>query len=203
MSASSYAHLEPAARWRSSARAWQGPALPQCAGAAPLHRGLPGAAGHAGQPRPEPDKAGELRPEFLASVPLQDSFCQFVLRDGGFRTECSAQDARLDGRYQGVMGAYGDCRWWTTTAACSTLCHFDTDERTLPDEEFAFLQKGGAPDVGGGDAAVAAPALSVRAFVQPPARPPVDAQWRAGLGKGRLRKRGPARRSARASRPPC
>lgn len=89
------------------------------------------------------DKAGELRPEFLASVPLQDSFCQFVLRDGGFGTECSARDARLDGhRYQGVMGAYHGVPLVDDDGGLfGTLCHFDTDERTLPDEEFAFLQK--------------------------------------------------------------
>ena len=27
------------------------------------------------------DKAGEMRPEFLMSVAMADSFCQFVLRD--------------------------------------------------------------------------------------------------------------------------
>lgn len=89
------------------------------------------------------DKAGELRPEFLASVPFGDSFCQFVLRDGGFRTECTAQDGRLDGhRYQGVLGAYHGVPLVDDRGELfGTLCHFDTAERTLSDEEFAFLQK--------------------------------------------------------------
>ncbi|MDI3381886.1 guanylate cyclase [Xenophilus aerolatus] len=89
------------------------------------------------------DKAGEVRPEFLASVPFEDSFCQFVLRDGQFRTECTAQDARLDGhRYQGVMGAYHGVPLVDDHGGLfGTLCHFDTAERTLSDEEFAFLQK--------------------------------------------------------------
>ena len=43
------------------------------------------------------DKQGEIRPEFLAVVPLQDSFCQFVIRDGLFATSHSGQDTRLDG----------------------------------------------------------------------------------------------------------
>lgn len=89
------------------------------------------------------DKAGEVRPEFLASVPFEDSFCQFVLRDGEFRTGCSAQDARLDGhRYQGVMGAYHGVPLVDDHGGLfGTLCHFDTDDRPLPDEEFVFLQK--------------------------------------------------------------
>jgi GAF domain-containing protein len=89
------------------------------------------------------DKAGEVRPEFLASVPLNDSFCQFVLRDGEFRTRCSGQDGRLDGHpYQGVMGAYHGVPLVDDNGGLfGTLCHFDTTDRTLPDEEFEFLQK--------------------------------------------------------------
>lgn len=50
------------------------------------------------------DKAGEIRPELLAEVSMADSFCQFVLRDGVFRTDDSASDARLKGHpYQGVV----------------------------------------------------------------------------------------------------
>lgn len=89
------------------------------------------------------DKAGEVRPEFLASVPFEDSFCQFVLRDGEFRTGFTARDARLDGhRYQGVMGAYHGVPLVDDQGGLfGTLCHFDTAERALPDEEFVFLQK--------------------------------------------------------------
>src|SRR4051812_25353290 len=50
------------------------------------------------------DKAGEVRPDLLASVPFEDSFCQFVLKLGSFHTSDSASDARLNGhRFQGVM----------------------------------------------------------------------------------------------------
>jgi len=40
------------------------------------------------------DKAGEITPDFLAEVPGGDSFCQFVLRDGGF---AQRQAARMTG----------------------------------------------------------------------------------------------------------
>ena len=43
------------------------------------------------------DKMGEITPEFLAEVPCEKSFCQFVIRDGLFRTADSAMDSRLDG----------------------------------------------------------------------------------------------------------
>jgi hypothetical protein len=38
------------------------------------------------------DKAGEVRPAYLAEVPFETSFCQFVLRDGHFKTSDSAAD---------------------------------------------------------------------------------------------------------------
>lgn len=53
------------------------------------------------------DQEGVVIPEFLKAVPLGESFCQFVLRDGLFCTSNTAQDSRLDGhKYQGVLGAY-------------------------------------------------------------------------------------------------
>ena len=53
------------------------------------------------------DKAGEMRPEYLAAVPFDKSFCQFVLRDSSFRTDDSAADPRLEGHpYQGVVVSY-------------------------------------------------------------------------------------------------
>jgi len=88
------------------------------------------------------DKAGELRPDFLAEVPFETSFCQFVIRDGHFQTCESGADPRLDGHpYQGVMVSYhgvpilGDGEIW------GTLCHFDTVRRTLTDEEFELLRE--------------------------------------------------------------
>jgi GAF domain-containing protein len=88
------------------------------------------------------DKAGELRPEFLASVPLTDSFCQFVLRDGAFLTEDSARDERLDGHpYKGVMVAYHGVPVIDGAGELfGSLCHFDVQVQPLSDAEFAHLQ---------------------------------------------------------------
>ena len=41
------------------------------------------------------DKAGRMRPDFLAVVPFTRSFCQFVVKDGAFRTDNSVADPRL------------------------------------------------------------------------------------------------------------
>lgn len=89
------------------------------------------------------DKAGEVRPEFLAEVPLNHSFCQFVLREGCFLTQDSAQDRRLDGHpYQGVMVTYhGVPLMGDTGELIGTLCHFDVEARGLSDLEFKRLQK--------------------------------------------------------------
>lgn len=89
------------------------------------------------------DKQGEIVPAFLAEVPLGVSFCQFVIRDGLFRTDNSANDRRLDGHpYQGVMVSYHGVPLIDESGElCGTLCHFDVDEFELADEEFALMQK--------------------------------------------------------------
>lgn len=89
------------------------------------------------------DKAGEVKPEFLMEVPLGDSFCQFVLRDGVFRTDHSGQDDRLEGhKYQGVLLSYHGVPVLDNHGELfGTLCHFDAAQRTLADEDFAFLQQ--------------------------------------------------------------
>lgn len=89
------------------------------------------------------DKVGEMKPEYLAEVPLDVSFCQFVLRDGNFLTSNSGADGRLDGHpYQGVMVAYhgvpvsdGQGR------LVGTLCHFDLVERELSQDNYLLLQQ--------------------------------------------------------------
>ncbi|VTU38526.1 GAF domain-containing protein [Variovorax sp. RA8] len=89
------------------------------------------------------DKQGEVRPEFLATVPFEVSFCQFALRDGTFRTHDSAQDARLDGHpYQGVMVSYHGVPLLDDLGELfGTLCHFDVSAHGLPDDEFELLEK--------------------------------------------------------------
>lgn len=89
------------------------------------------------------DKAGEMRPQYLAEVDMGMSFCQFVLRDGAFLTDDSAQDDRLDGHpYKGVMMAYhGVPMTGAEGKLLGTLCHFDVEARGLASEEFECLQR--------------------------------------------------------------
>ena len=79
----------------------------------------------------------------LQAVPLGESFCQFVLRDGFFRVSRTTGMEALDGHpHQGVMESYvGLPLMSSPDKMFGTLCHFDFAERTLPDEEFAFLQR--------------------------------------------------------------
>ncbi len=89
------------------------------------------------------DKEGEVLPAFLSVVPLEDSFCQFVLRDGVFRTNHSGEDKRLDGhKYQGVMLSYTGVPIVDNYGDLfGTLCHFDALQRELADEDFELLRQ--------------------------------------------------------------
>jgi len=89
------------------------------------------------------DKRGEVVPEFLAAVPLEDSFCQFVLKDGVFRTVGTAQDRRLDGhRYQGAIGSYHGLPLLDNAGELSgTLCHFDEESHPIADDEFELFRR--------------------------------------------------------------
>ncbi|MFC6280691.1 MULTISPECIES: GAF domain-containing protein [Polaromonas] len=90
------------------------------------------------------DKGGSpLEVNGLEAVPLETSFCQFVLRDGQFVTSQSASDTRLDGHpYQGVVGSYiGLPLQGGGDKLFGTFCHFDFSEQPVNDEEFAFLQR--------------------------------------------------------------
>lgn len=93
------------------------------------------------------DKDGPAAtPPVLMEVPLETSFCQYVLRDGQFATGDSGTDQRLDGHpYKGVMGSYVGLPLQGNQASdgelMGTFCHFDFENRQLSDEEFAFLQR--------------------------------------------------------------
>lgn len=88
------------------------------------------------------DKVGEVRPAFLAEVPFNTSFCQFVIRDGLFRTSDSANDRRLDGHpYQGVMVSYHGVPILAHGEIWGTLCHFDVAVQPLADAEFDLLRE--------------------------------------------------------------
>ncbi len=85
----------------------------------------------------------ELDTTALQKLPLGDSFCQFVLRDGLFKTSKTTGMDSLKGHpYQGVLESYvGLPLLKTPTELYGTLCHFDFGEKPIDDAEFAFLQK--------------------------------------------------------------
>ena len=88
------------------------------------------------------DKDGEIKPEFLSEVPLEDSFCQFVLRDGLFRTSDTGKEPMLIGhKYQGVLLSYtGVPIVGEDGSLYGTLCHFDALRRELSEEDFEHLK---------------------------------------------------------------
>jgi GAF domain-containing protein len=89
------------------------------------------------------DKLGEIIPEFLQVVPLQDSFCHLTMRDGVFNTADSTHEPRLDGhRYQGVLRSYVGLPLVDNHGALyGTICHFDEQALALPDAEFEIFSK--------------------------------------------------------------
>jgi len=88
------------------------------------------------------DKQGEIVPEFLQVVPLNDSFCQFTLRDGLFTTQDSSTDQRLDGhRYKGVLLSYVGLPLLDNAGELyGTMCHFDAQALALDDNEFEIFR---------------------------------------------------------------
>ena len=89
------------------------------------------------------DKHLHLDPLDLKVVPLQDSFCQFVLRDGLFLTRDSGTDPRLDGHpYGGIVGCYAGVRIHDRQGQMAgTLCHFDLDSFDVTDDEYLLLDR--------------------------------------------------------------
>jgi hypothetical protein len=89
------------------------------------------------------DKHRHLEPLDLKAVPLKDSFCQFVLRDGLFLTEQSGSDPRLSGHpYSGIVGSYIGVPISRAKGSLEgTLCHFDTESHSIPDDEYLLLER--------------------------------------------------------------
>ena len=79
----------------------------------------------------------------LKVVPLKDSFCQFVLRDGLFLTQRSGADARLQGHpYSGVVGCYVGVPVRTRDGRLpGTLCHFALESPDVADDEYLLLDR--------------------------------------------------------------
>lgn len=88
------------------------------------------------------DKQQEAIPPNLRSVVYNQSFCQYAIRDGQFRTENSARDTRLDGNvYQGVLNSYHAVPLVSMQGQMlGTICHFDTAALALADEDFELLR---------------------------------------------------------------
>lgn len=89
------------------------------------------------------DKHLHLDPLDLKVVPLTDSFCQFVLRDGLFLTQDSGTDVRLNGHpYAGLVGCYvGVPVCDQAGVLVGTLCHFDINSHPVEDDEYLLLDR--------------------------------------------------------------
>lgn len=89
------------------------------------------------------DKQLQENSGFLKIVPLQESFCQVVLRDDGLRSDATAQDERLSySPYKGVVNAYHGVPMQSADGRhAGTLCHFDVVERHITDEDYAIMRK--------------------------------------------------------------
>lgn len=91
------------------------------------------------------DKENHTELGALAVVPLQDSFCQFAMSDGQFRSHNTGEDNdfRLhEHAYKGVLNAYvGLPLMSDPDTMYGTLCHFDNSPIPIADDEFAFLQR--------------------------------------------------------------
>ena len=87
------------------------------------------------------DRQGEDAASF-ASVPLEDSFCQFVMAEGGFSTADSGQDPRLENHfYRGVLNAYVGLPLSSAPGSLyGTFCHFDSAPQSVPEDEIPFLE---------------------------------------------------------------
>ncbi|MCZ2498288.1 guanylate cyclase [Xylophilus sp. Kf1] len=92
------------------------------------------------------DKQGESLDGLLARVPLDDSFCRFVLRDGFFETVDSSRDDRLTGSpYQGLLQSYVAAPITDSTGnfVIGSLCHFDRVPRQAGVADVDLLKRAG------------------------------------------------------------
>jgi GAF domain-containing protein len=86
------------------------------------------------------DKHRHLDALDLRVVPLKDSFCQFVLRDGLFLTQSSGTDPRLVGHpYAGAVNCYVGVPVIAQNGMQGTLCHSDIEDHAVADREYLLL----------------------------------------------------------------
>lgn len=89
------------------------------------------------------DKLDDAATAPSSRVPFLQSFCEIAIRDNGVKTSNSALDKKLDGLpNQGVLLSYvGLPLMQQAGNLYGTLCHYDTTEQVISDDEFAFLQQ--------------------------------------------------------------
>ncbi|RZJ01679.1 MAG: hypothetical protein EOP39_23440 [Rubrivivax sp.] len=89
------------------------------------------------------DKLGEPMPDLFVRVPFEDSFCQFSIGIGQFKTADSVKDQRLDGHlHQATVQSYvGLPLTRPLVGLYGTFCHLDLVPQVISDTEFAFLQQ--------------------------------------------------------------
>ncbi len=77
------------------------------------------------------------------NVDLGHSFCQYVMRDGYFETENTADDDRLHGHIaQGrILSYHGVPLLDVDGKPFGSLCHFDTVIRSLGVNEFDYMKR--------------------------------------------------------------
>ena len=92
------------------------------------------------------DKQDDTATGPSSRVPFSQSFCEIAIREASFKTSNSALDKKLDGLpNQGVLLSYvGLPLMQHTGNLYGTLCHYDTTEQVISDDEFAFLQQAAA-----------------------------------------------------------
>ena len=87
------------------------------------------------------DRLGEDGASF-ATVPFEDSFCQYVIAEKGFSTSDSGSDARLESHaYRGILNSYVGLPLSREAGSIyGTFCHFDFSPQAVPDNELLFLE---------------------------------------------------------------
>ncbi len=88
------------------------------------------------------DRLGNSRAT-LRTVPIERTFCDYVVRDGQFVTRDSSQDSRVMGHaYAGVVNAYvGLALYRPTGEVYGSFCHFDSEVRDIAPQELLFLRE--------------------------------------------------------------
>jgi len=92
------------------------------------------------------DKFGKLSTEDFPDQPFNDSFCQFVKRDGPWAVPDTRLEPMLDGnKNQGVVISYVGVPVLNGIGGdfYGTLCHFDFEPRRVGDRHYEFLKQAG------------------------------------------------------------